>query len=243
MRKSSFSLILWTLGLSSMAATACSAADPGVGYLGTSHQSGSSGSEDAGSGSSASQTPVQTPTPTPTSTPTPTPKPTVDAGSSGVDAGGASDAGGSDGAAVAGFLGETTAYASKPVAVSAKTNHANNGAPAQTPGMDCLGCHNPTGTSPAPFLAAGFVATAANGTTGASDVEVRVLASGANQGFSVHTDDDGFFWVNPPVGGATGPYSAGVRNATVTKVMPATPAAADCMSASCHGGSQGPIHI
>jgi hypothetical protein len=140
-------------------------------------------------------------------------------------------------------LGETTAYASKPVAVSAKNNHANNGVPAQTPGMDCLGCHNPAGTSPAPFLAGGFVATAANGTTGASDVEVRVWANGASQGFSVHTDEDGFFWVNPPVGGAAGPYNAGVRNATVTDVMTPQQTAADCQSSSCHGGSQGPIHI
>jgi hypothetical protein len=99
-----------------------------------------------------------------------------------------------------------------------------------------------TGGAAAPFLAAGFVATAAGGTTGAGDVEVRVYAQGGTAaGYSAHTDADGFFWINPPNGGTTGPYQAGVRNGTTTLLMPTAQSASNCQT--CHAGATGVIHM
>ena len=158
----------------------------------------------------------------------------------GVAATGDGGAAGIDGGAAGPFKG-LVAYVSKPVAVSARTSHANNGQAAQTPATDCLTCHK-TGGAGVPFLAAGWVATAANGATGAADVEVGAYATGTGgNAFSAHTDADGFFWINPPNGGTTGPYCGGVRQATELD-MPATQTNSDCNNSSCHGGATGPIH-
>jgi hypothetical protein len=132
------------------------------------------------------------------------------------------------------------AYASNPIATanSARTRHQAAGQAAQQPNTDCLGCHV-TGGNGTPFLAAGFVATAANGTTGAPDVEVAVFNATLKQAFSAHTDPDGFFWINPPNGGATGTFCAGARQQN-QQVMPQTETNYDCQTAACHGGN--PIH-
>jgi hypothetical protein len=238
MRKLIILLSLGMLGLAPAAAVGCSAADPGVGNLIPRHSTGnpSSASDDAGVVAAPNPAPT-TPTPTPTSTPTPTPS--ADAGTSAPADAGATPGAGGEGGTTGNFLGETTAYASAPVATSARTNHANHGQAAQQPTTDCLGCHGPNAT--VPFLAAGWVATTANGTTGAADVEVRVFATGAAAAFSAHTDTDGFFWINPPASGATGPYQAGARNATATNLMTAQQSTGDCQS--CHAAAQGPIHV
>jgi hypothetical protein len=133
----------------------------------------------------------------------------------------------------------TGTYASKPVAVSAMQNHTTNNVALQTPNLDCLGCHN--GTTAAAFLAAGFVASAAGGTTGVADVEVGVNAGGTS--YSAHTDTDGYFWINPPAAGIpAAPYYPGLRNATTEVDMPAPgPANTDCNSSACHGGQV--LHI
>jgi hypothetical protein len=158
----------------------------------------------------------------------------VDAGTGGgTDAGGGTDSG-----AVQSTKPFTGTYASKPVANSATAQHAAMGGPTQTPTLDCLGCHN--GNGPVKFLAAGWVASAAGGTTGAADVEVGVNAGGT--AYAAHTDADGYFWINPPAAGIpAGPYYPGVRNATTEMDMPTQPANTDCNSSACHGGQV--IHI
>jgi hypothetical protein len=256
MRKPLISLTLWTAIFGSAAAVACSAADPGVGYLGLAHSNtggSSSTTADAGAQAPASSSngssSGSTPTPSgggggssggATSTP--------DAGapsSSNNDAGtsgGGADSGASEGGSTASaFLGEATPWASAPIGTTALQHHAATGQAPQSATTPCLGCHT-TGGSGAPFLAAGFVATAAGGTTGAGDVEVRVYAQGGTAaGYSAHTDSDGFFWINPPNGGTTGPYQAGVRDGTTTHLMPAAQASANCQT--CHAGSTGVIHM
>ena len=247
-------LISLALCLSSLgaAAVACSAPDPGVGYLGLSHPNGGGGSSTTGGQDSGSPVAPATGGSSSGATTPPTGsgsgsgggvKPVVDAGGGGgaVDSGGGggNDAGTSGTAST--FLGEATPWASNSPAQTAKEHHAAVGQAPQTSGTPCLGCHV-TGGSGAPFLAAGFVATSAGGTTGASDVEVRVYAQGGTAaGYSAHTDTDGFFWINPPVGGTTGPYQAGARDGTTTQLMPAAQTAADCQS--CHAGATGVIHL
>jgi hypothetical protein len=122
------------------------------------------------------------------------------------------------------------------------------------PTLDCMtatSCHGAGGAG-GPFLAAGFVATTAGGTTGAPDVEVRVYANGATStpGYSVHTDSAGYFWIQQPAG-TLGPFNAGVRAGpagTMPMIMPAqqgaaTDATLDCQTTTCHGGATGVIHI
>jgi hypothetical protein len=237
----SFALIAFA-GAAAVAA-GCSAADPGVEYLGSRHLDGTGGG-DAGTTSTSTTTGTGTTGNTGTTTTTEDGGTTTATGNtdSGTPA-----AGGDGGTTSTGDAGTPTpftgltAYASKPVAMSARTNHANNNVAAQTTTLDCLGCHV-TGGAGVPFLAAGWVASAANGTTGAADVEVGVYSTGTSSAYSAHTDTDGFFWINPPNGGAAGPYYGGVRQATEVD-MPTTQAVSDCNSASCHGGATpGPLH-
>ena len=130
---------------------------------------------------------------------------------------------------------------------------ANGTVPAPT--LDCmtLTCHG-TGGAGGTFLAAGFVATTAGGTTGAADVEVRLYATGGTpSGVSAHTDSNGYFWMLPSVGTTlAGPFNAGVRAGpagTLPVLMPAAQGTAtstqlDCQSSTCHGGTAtGNIHI
>jgi hypothetical protein len=90
------------------------------------------------------------------------------------------------------------------------------------------------------FVMAGFVATAAGGTTGAAGVEVRILAG--TTGYSAYTDTNGYFWLLPAAAGApTGSFNGGARNATTTNLMPNAQTAYDCQS--CHAGGTGVIHV
>jgi hypothetical protein len=143
------------------------------------------------------------------------------------------------------FLGETTPWvATQQPATSAAQSMATGTVVQPTPTLDCMAtCHVAGGTAP-PYLAAGFVATTPGGTTGASNVEVRVYAAGSDAGISAYTDVNGYFWINPPIGGLTGPYNAGVRGGTGTPtIMPAAQTTIDCQSSSCHGGTaDGNIH-
>ena len=163
--------------------------------------------------------------------------PGTDAGTTAAADGG----GGDDGGATSALQPFKTAgaYASNQPATSAQTSHANAGQPAQTPTTDCLTCHV-TGGAAVPFLAAGFVATAANGTTGAANVQVGVYNATLATSYIASTDANGFFWMNPPNGGATGTFCGGVRSATQETDMPTTQTTYDCQSSSCHGAN--PIH-
>ena len=251
MRNPLISLTLWTIALGAAMVAACSAPDPGVGYLGLAHSN--TGGENSPSASADSGAPVapsspsgptSNPTPSPTSGGTPDAGPPVASTDAGKPSGGGSGDGGGGGDAgstAATFLGEATPWASSPVATGALAAHSAVGQAPQSPTTPCLSCHV-TGGPGAPFLAAGFVATSAGGTTGAGDVEVRVYAQGGTAaGYSAHTDSDGFFWINPPNGGTTGPYQGGVRNGTTTLLMPAAQSAANCQS--CHAGATGVIHL
>jgi hypothetical protein len=251
MRNSLISLPLWmlgALGVASVVASACSAPDPGVSYpisgatstigVGTSAPassedagapatgsgSGSGGAVDSGGGTA--------------------PTGAADAGTSDAGSAAGGEAGNDGGGALAGFLGETTPWASNLPTPTAFSAHTGAGVPQQTPTLDCLTCHV-TGGAGVPFLGAGFVATAAGGTTGAADVEVRVYATGGTPGgYSAHTDANGYFWINPPLGGTTGPYNAGARNETDMQMMPTSQTVSDCQSSSCHGGGTvGNIHL
>jgi hypothetical protein len=253
MRNPVISLTLWTLALGAAAAVACSAPDPGVGYLGLSRGGGygqDAGSTGTGSGSGAtvgngngggSGSGGGTSSGSGSGGVVSTGG--NDGGASGTDASVSGGDGGGDGGVVgaAAFLGETTAWASSLPAQTAWQYHANAGQAQQTPTTPCLSCHT-TGGAGSPFLSAGFVATAAGGTTGAADVEVRVYATGGTPaGYSKHTDANGYYWIDPPVGGTTGPYQAGVRDGTTTQLMPSSQATSDCQS--CHAGATGVIHL
>ena len=62
----------------------------------------------------------------------------------------------------------------------------------------------------------------------------------------VHTDSRGNFFVRAQTATAanlTFPANAGVRDAANTKLMVATLPNGDCNNATCHGGTQGFIHL
>ena len=218
-----------------LALSACSAPDPGVyPYGGTNTKSPTSntppqGAVSADSGSSSVVPPS-----------------TFDAGvDSGIGAGTTdpSDSGaGGEASGAAAFLGETTPYASQPIAVTALQHHQSAGQPAQTPTLNCLGCHGPGGVG-VQFLAAGFLATQANGTNGAADVEVRIWSTATSAGASNHSDSDGYYWIKPGAGAVTAPFQAGIRDATHQVLMPTDASGGGCNGSSCHGGGQGAVHI
>jgi hypothetical protein len=151
---------------------------------------------------------------------------------------------GGEGSAAVTFLGETTPWASNQEPATTATQSMSAGTVVvPTPTTDCMTCHVTGGTA-SPFLAAGFVASTPGGTTGAANVEVRVYAQGSDAGVSGYTDSNGYFWINPPIGGLTGPYNAALRNATSMTPMPAAQTTIDCQSSSCHGGTaDGNIHF
>jgi hypothetical protein len=248
MGKQSVSLVLCSLGIGAAVAVACSSPDPGVNYAVTppvgSNDAG--GSAFTGNGSSSGGVTSGSSSGTPTmSQDAGSPTSTGDASTGGVDGGDAGGGSADAGGPLPGFLGETSAFDASMPTPTAFQSHAAQNPPImqQTPTLDCLACHT-NGGAGVPFLAAGFVATAAGGTTGAAGAEVRVYAQGTTPpGFSTHTDANGYFWINPPVGGATGPYQAGVRNGSGMQIMPVTQTMADCQSASCHGGGQGVVHL
>jgi len=244
MRNPLIRLGMWTVGLGSIAAFACSAPDPGVGYLGSPPTQNIYGGSSSGSSSG-------TPAPSGSS---------EDSGSTVVTPTGGDDAGGSGGADAgddeggAGFLGETTPWATDLPPQTAQASMAANGT-VPAPTLDCMTstCHG-TGGAGGAFLAAGFVATAAGGTTGAADVEVRIYANGGTPaGYSAHTDSNGYFWISPPAGATVlGPFNGGVRAGPAgtlpilmqTTQGTATSTSLDCQSSTCHGGTaQGNIHI
>jgi hypothetical protein len=97
-----------------------------------------------------------------------------------------------------------------------------------------MGACHAAGGAGGQFVMAGFVATAAGGTTGASGVEVRILAG--TTGYSAYTDANGYFWLSAPATGApTGSFNGGARNATATQIMPSAQTTYDCQSSACHG--------
>ena len=253
MNKPIISLGLWTLGLGSAAVVACSAPDPGVGYLGLSNSRGlggnsATGSDDGGGGNGSSG----------------------GAGarrrSSGVSSSGSSGPGG-EGLRVGGrraadpprlgrrwsddaagsrqarrSLGETTAYASAPGPRRRARTTAAGQAP-QTPTTPaCATCHG-TGGAGSPSSPPASSRPRQAGRRAPSTSRSASTEQGPDAGYSGYTDSDGYFWINPPLGGVTGPYNAALRNATTTTPMPTHPNdPADCQSTTCHGGSQGNIH-
>jgi hypothetical protein len=216
----------------------CSAADPGVDYTGTRHLDGLSGSgDDAGSTPAASDDAGGT-----TSTGTGEDSgvaatPTAQDG--GASDGGGADAGAGEGGAAAGFLGETTPFATVAPPQTAAAAHQAAGQAAQTPTLDCMSACHAAGGPGGQFLFAGWVATQASGTVGAAGVEIR--AYNGTTGLSAYSDTNGYFWMLPPNTVPTGPFNMGARNATTTNLMPGAQATIDCQS--CHGGATGPIHV
>ncbi len=133
------------------------------------------------------------------------------------------------------------AYASLPNGDLAANHHTVAGQGFTNPaGKDCFTCHKSGGAGPQ-FVLGGTVFSSAAGTTGASDVEVRILSATGVQEASVHSDTDGNFWLSAAVAVSAG-SKVGVRNATTT-LMNGTIGDGSCASTLCHGGPQGPVHI
>lgn len=142
------------------------------------------------------------------------------------------------------FSGDTTPWASNKPATTAATFHTQNNV-GITPGknQDCLSCHKMGGAGPQ-FLFAGTIFQDMNGTTPASDVEVRVLGAD-NKGYSAHSDTDGNFWYLPGQNEAVAyPAYHGARNASTTVLMSETATASSCNASGCHDGTtQAYLHI
>jgi len=240
MTKPIISFVLVAFAGAAAAAAGCSAADPGVEYSGTHHLDGlgsgsststgtSSGGDDAGSTATGTGTGTSDDSGTGTTSTSP------DSSTSTSEAGATTD----DGGASTGFLGEATAFKSVPPPQTAAAAHSGAGQAAQTPTLDCMAACHAAGGAGGQFLFAGFVATAAAGTTGAAGVEVR--AYNGTTGYSAYTDTNGYFWMLPPTTLPTGPFNMGARNAATTDLMPTSQTTIDCQS--CHGGATGVIHV
>ena len=96
-------------------------------------------------------------------------------------------------------------YASAPPTIRANDQHGGT----MVTGKDCLSCHN--GTTCMKFDFAGTVWMAPDLTTGAPDVQVRIIDAN-DLAYSVHSDADGNFWHRADVD-LVMPALSGVRTA------------------------------
>lgn len=122
-----------------------------------------------------------------------------------------------------------------------KGEHPNGGNPSK---LACLGCHGPGGPGPR-FFAGGSVFKDAAGKVPAAQVEVR-LRDGAGKAVSTYTDTLGNFLITAQTATSAGiafPLHNGVRTGAATNLMTAAATSGDCNSSTCHGGTQGWIHI
>lgn len=166
-----------------------------------------------------------------------------DASSSSLDptnSGTPADAGAPDRAPVVTAFGDARAYAK----ISPSTQSALHHWFRSNAGKDCLSCHDGTNLLAPRFLIAGTVYESVKSTTGARDVQVRVVDDSGGEVAIVGTDDSGNFWleaganVKLPEGA-----SVGVRNAQSTKLMGARIGGADgntgsCNQSDCHGSDR-----
>jgi hypothetical protein len=135
---------------------------------------------------------------------------------------------------------DAAAYASMPVATSAKQRMQKTGiSPTKSA---CLGCHNGSSMTPG-WLAGGSVFRDLDATRAARDVEVRIVDLSSARSYAAHTDVDGNFYLPKPSQPSTGPYLIGVRDGDVSRTMPLVQRGLDCNGSACHGGAQGPIHL
>ena len=122
-----------------------------------------------------------------------------------------------------------------------KGEHPNGGNPST---RACFDCHGGKGPGP-DFFAAGSVFSDAKGTTPAARIEIR-LRDGAGNAVSTYSDTLGNFVVTAATAanaGVTFPLHSGARNAAMTNLMSAAAPNGDCNNSSCHGGTQGWIHV
>ncbi len=124
---------------------------------------------------------------------------------------------------------------------TAAQNHANRGqGVVPSKDVNCMTCHSANGPGHQ-FMFAGSIYTDVNATTGAANVEVRVVDN-AGTGISTYSDADGNFWLvsNTPV---PLPGQSGARDANGhTQIMPQALADPGCNS--CHNGTVQPaLHL
>lgn len=109
------------------------------------------------------------------------------------------------------------------------------GAPAPDKPTDCMGCH--TGTPGPKFSFGGRIESA-----GAGVANVVVTVTGLK---AVKSDADGYFWSEE--GDVAQGAKVSVQKGTDNPAPMGTPLGAGkaggaCLSSTCHGGGQGPIH-
>lgn len=131
-------------------------------------------------------------------------------------------------------------YASKPVATSAETEHANRNVGVVPTGQGCIGCHN--GTTATRFSVGGTIYSSAAATSPAVDAEIRIVKADGTEYASVHSDANGNFWVVDAAGFAAINGLVGARDGA-TKVLMTTPLAKEGCN-GCHDGNATPrIHL
>lgn len=109
---------------------------------------------------------------------------------------------------------------------------------------DCLTCHSKN--NDLLMFAGGTVYKDKAGTMPAAQVEVRLRNPTTGKAVSAYTDALGNFFVrksDATNAGVTFPVNAGVRDATNVATMTDTPMVGSCNAATCHGGTQGWIHL
>lgn len=171
---------------------------------------------------------------------------TSSSGASSTSSGSTSSSGGTDsgtdGAAAANAFTGAGAYTATTGRNTNKPGeHPNAGNPAKTA---CLSCHGPGGDGPR-FFAGGTVYKDVAATMPAAQVEVR-FRDASGKALSTYTDALGNFVVTANAATTAGiafPLQVGARNGTATKPMSAQIANGDCNSSTCHGGTQGFIHV
>lgn len=221
----------WGAAFGLVALVACSAPDPGVDPIGPHHNNALNGggtsnnnnNNNTGTDSGVSNNPP----------PDNTPDSSVAADT------GAADTGTTSGGTNA-FSGQPAFSTDAPTDKAA--NHHTQAAQGFTnpAGQDCMTCHKAGGTG-TQFAFGGTVYQSATSTTGAPDVEVRVVDSTGKEQGTAHSDTDGNFWVVSTTALPSGAL-AGARNAASTQLM-ISAATGACNNCHKTGGIQAPMHV
>lgn len=142
------------------------------------------------------------------------------------------------------FAGEPT-YIATTGANTDEPQHMAHFGTTNPVGQDCMTCHLPDATTP--FIFGGTVVNPDGGDGGIGSLEVRMLLP-SGSAMSTYTNSEGNFYYLAEIGQ---PIEAGalvgVRNGTDTQTMPdhlTGPSQGGCnQKGTCHGGTQGGIHL
>jgi len=139
-------------------------------------------------------------------------------------------------------------YLSGSGASTDQQQHQNKFGTMNPNGQDCLSCHGADGGNTIFTMAGTILLPDAGPDAGAANVQIRLVNPDGGGAVGAYTNAEGNFFALASIGNPISPGAiVGARNATATQDMAdhlTGPGAGSCnQKGTCHGGTQGPIHV